>query len=200
MEEPETYLFSPTLYVPNSPLPVLIYRAVLEPASASQDGDAQALSANSLRNQIEQNKWRYGGVFKHYPTHHFHSVTHECYAVFKGRSRLLLGRGPLDEVNDGHAKEVELRAGDIIVLPAGVSHCCLHSEDDYSYVGLYPEGSPHWDNNWCKASPEETMEKTATAWSVPIPSYDPIYGKDGPLCTIWRQAQACAALMPAKGM
>ncbi|KAJ4524516.1 hypothetical protein HRR78_004636 [Exophiala dermatitidis] len=178
MEEPETYLFSPTPYVPNSPLPVLIYRAVLEPASASQDGDAQALSADSLRNQIEQNKWRYGGVFKHYPTHHFHSVTHECYAVFKGRSRLLLGRGPLDEANDGHGKEVELRAGDIIVLP----------------------GSPHWDNNWCKASPEETMERTATAWSVPIPSYDPIYGKDGPLCTIWRQAQASAALMPAKGM
>ncbi|KAJ4530925.1 hypothetical protein HRR80_000119 [Exophiala dermatitidis] len=117
MEEPETYLFSPTPYVPNSPLPVLIYRAVLEPASASQDGDAQALSADSLRNQIEQNKWRYGGVFKHYPTHHFHSVTHECYAVFKGRSRLLLGRGPLDEANDGHGKEVELRAGDIIVLP-----------------------------------------------------------------------------------
>lgn len=102
---PETYYFTPTPHVPNSPLPVLIYRAVLptnpDPAST--------------RETIEPNRWMQGGSFKTYTAHHFHSVTHECYAVFKGKSTLLLGRGPLDDREGG--VEVELGVGDIIVLP-----------------------------------------------------------------------------------
>lgn len=79
-----------------------------------------------------------GRVFKHYPAHHFHSVTHECYAVFKGHSRLLLGRGPLDPAANDDLL-VDLKQGDAIVLPAGVAHCSLESSDDYEYVGLYPK-------------------------------------------------------------
>jgi uncharacterized protein YjlB len=85
---------------------------------------------------MEPNGWLKGGIFAHYPAHHFHSVTHECYAVFKGRSKLLLGKGPLDEEG---GLEVEIGEGDAIVLPAGVAHCCLESEEGYAYVGLYPE-------------------------------------------------------------
>lgn len=71
-----------------------------------------------------------------------------------------------------------------------MSHCSISSEDDYEYTGLYPEGSPHWDNNWCKAGPEETEAKAENARSVPIPEYDPIYGEDGPLVQIWKSAAA----------
>ncbi len=49
-------------------------------------------------------------------------MTHECYAVFKGHSRLLLGRGPLDPEGDDDVL-VDLREGDAVVLPAGVAHC-----------------------------------------------------------------------------
>jgi uncharacterized protein YjlB len=52
-------------------------------------------------------------------SHHFHSVTHECYGVFKGSSRLLLGRGPLDDEKCG--KEVDVGVGDVIVLPVRAS-------------------------------------------------------------------------------
>ena len=80
---PETYWLNKlTPHVPNSPLPVLIYRAALPPSS----------TATTIRSALEANNWIQGGVFKHYPAHHFHSVTHECYAVFNGSSRLLLGR------------------------------------------------------------------------------------------------------------
>ncbi len=83
ISEPETYYIAkPTPHVPNSPLPVLVYRSAL-PTNPT---------AESVRGAIEQNNWLQGGVFKHYPRHQFHSVTHECYAVFKGGSRLLLGR------------------------------------------------------------------------------------------------------------
>jgi len=53
---------------------------------------------------------------------------------------------------------------------------------------LCRQGSPHWDNNFCKAGPEETEEKAQTAKKVPIPEWDPVYGRDGPLVRIWREA------------
>ena len=74
------------------------------------------------------------------------------------------------------------------LLQAGVSHCNLESKDDYSYVGLYPEGSPKYDNNWGKADSDETAAKAANARAVPLPDYDPVHGKNGPLCHIWAQA------------
>ncbi|KAF2091216.1 hypothetical protein K490DRAFT_54110 [Saccharata proteae CBS 121410] len=172
---PETYHFSPTPHVPNSTLPVLLYRNVLpHPPDAA-----------SVQAFIEPNRWLRGGVFKTVTTHHFHSLTHECYAVFRGSSTLLLGRGPLDCADEAAATVVEVEEGDVIILPAGVAHCSLDSAHDYEYMGLYPEGSPHWDNNWCKADAQETAAKAANAAKVPVPSDDPIYGRGGPLCSIW---------------
>ncbi|KAI9824620.1 MAG: hypothetical protein M1832_001710 [Thelocarpon impressellum] len=171
---PETYFFRPTPHVPNSPLPVLIYRSALPS------------DADGCRAFVEANGWDQGGSFKTYTAHHFHSVTHECYAVFKGSSRLLLGRGPLDGDSDD-AVEVDLSAGDAIVLPAGVAHCSLSSEGDYTYLGLYPKGSPHWDNNFCKAGSRETQEKAEACRRVPLPNHDPIFGAGGPLVDIWRR-------------
>lgn len=145
---PETYFCTPTPHVPNSPLPVLVYRSVLLSAPGRE------LSAETARATLEQNQWLQGGVFGHYPAHHYHSVTHECYAVFSGRSRFLLGKGPLDSSSDDDGKgnssssassassegiEVDLAAGDIIVQPAGVAHCCLRSSEDFAYIGVYPK-------------------------------------------------------------
>jgi uncharacterized protein YjlB len=127
--DPETYyLTSSTQHVPNSILPVLIYRSCL----------TTSLTPLSVCSTIEPNAWQKGGIFKHYGAHHYHSVTHECYAVFKGGSKLLLGRGPLDAATE-HDLVVEVEAGDAIVLPAGVAHCSLESWGEYEYVGLYPE-------------------------------------------------------------
>ncbi|KAH8779008.1 hypothetical protein BGZ57DRAFT_761020 [Hyaloscypha finlandica] len=173
---PETYFITKsTPHVPNSPLPVLVYRSVL-PANPTPENICGA---------VEPNNWMKGGVFKHYPAHHFHSVTHELYAVFKGHSRLLLGRGPLDAEG---GVEVDLRVGDCIVLPAGVAHCCLESSHGYEYVGLYPKGSPHWDNNFCTADEQDTKQKTENTRAVPVPDYDPIFGVGGPLVEAWKAA------------
>jgi uncharacterized protein YjlB len=115
---PETYFITKsTLHVPNSRFPVLVYRSVL-PANPTPESICAA---------IEPNNWIKGGVFKHYPAHHFHSVTHELYTVFKGHSRLLLGRGPLDAAREDGDLMVELKTGDCIVLPAGVAHCCRNT-------------------------------------------------------------------------
>jgi hypothetical protein len=52
----------------------------------------------------------------------------------------------------------------------------------------YLQGSPKWDNNFCKADPEETHQKALNAQKVPLPAEDPIYGIDGPLVRIWKEA------------
>lgn len=124
---PEIHYVSPTTHVPNSRLPVLVYRNVL-PRPHHQP---------SARAALEKNDWIQGGVFKHYPTHHYHTVTHECYAVFKGKTRYLVGKGPLDKAVKGI--EFDLEAGDLVIQPAGVAHCNLQSSDDFEYIGVYPK-------------------------------------------------------------
>lgn len=121
---PETYYLVPTSHVPNSHLPVLVYRSVLSASSS--------LTPQSIKSQIEPNHWLIGGQWKAYGAAHFHSVTHECYAVFSGSSRIRLGVGPLDMASlseDDQSKpspissnsttgiDIEMTAGDIVVLP-----------------------------------------------------------------------------------
>lgn len=50
------------------------------------------------------------------------------------------------------------------------------------------QGSPHWDNNFCKAGEDETAQKAANAKAVPIPDSDPVFGLGGPLVELWSQA------------
>lgn len=60
-------------------------------------------------------------------------------AIIRGSSRLALGRAKKNEGTDG--VEVDICAGDVIVIPAGVSHRSLNSEDGFRYIGVYPEVS-----------------------------------------------------------
>ncbi|KXL42749.1 hypothetical protein M433DRAFT_156553 [Acidomyces richmondensis BFW] len=176
VKEPEIYYAKPTSYVPNSPLPILIYRNVLP----------SDLSLETVTAALEANNWIKGGVFKHYPTHHYHSNTPECYAAIKGHTTCLYGVGPLDDQNQG--VKFEMKAGDIAVHAPGVAHRNVKSSPDYEYVGLYPKGAPHWDNNFCRADAGETAVKAEAARRVPIPDYDPVYGLDGPLPRLWKEA------------
>ncbi|PIB02897.1 hypothetical protein CB0940_12006 [Cercospora beticola] len=75
--EPELYWTQPTQHCPNSKFPVLVYRNVLP----------EDLSIEAVEKALGRNQWRKGGVFKHYPTAHFHSNTHEAYAAVKGWTR-----------------------------------------------------------------------------------------------------------------
>ena len=148
---PEQYALHPTTHVPNSPLPVLVYRQVLpfpdsDSSLTGSDGYGSGSSAatdaeEAMRRAIECNRWIKGGTFKTFWAHHFHTLTHECYAVFRGRSRFLLGKGPLDVDRSGTGERgvvggggeekgrdgleenglvtVDLEKGDVIVLPVG---------------------------------------------------------------------------------
>jgi uncharacterized protein YjlB len=81
--------------------------------------------------------------------------------------------------------DVELTAGDVLVLPAGTSHTRLRHSADSHMVGGYPEG-----RDWDLIRDEEVTEAEARAavkliGSLPIPARDPVTG--GPM-TPWREA------------
>ena len=122
MTEPLAFLFDDDGTIPNSPLPLLIYRNAV-PA------DAAAIEQVFAANQWPP-AWR-DGV---HPFHHFHSTAHEVLGVARGHASVLFG-GPGGQVQT-------VRAGDVVVVPAGVAHCNQGQSQDLLIVGAYPKNGP----------------------------------------------------------
>jgi uncharacterized protein YjlB len=70
------------------------------------------------------------------PFLNYHSTSHEVLGVHSGVATLRLG--------GEHGKNVEVVAGDVVIIPAGVAHQNLSSSDDFGVVGAYP-GGHDWD-------------------------------------------------------
>jgi len=78
---------------------------------------------------------------------------------------------------------MELRAGDVAILPAGTGHQRLAASTDLLVVGAYP---PEGTFDLCRGTQAEHARAVRSITHVPIPATDPIYGKDGGLIGIWR--------------
>jgi len=76
-----------------------------------------------------------------------------------------------------------VRAGDVLVLPAGTGHWNLGSSGDLLVVGAYPDGMA-WD--FRRGDAAEHGEVLANIEAVPLPQADPVHGPDGPLRQLWR--------------
>ena len=163
---PEPHNFNDDGGIPNSSLPVLVYRDVPE---ARRAADCERLFA--------ANRWL--GAWRNgiYPFHHFHSTAHEVLGIVSGRAIVMLG-GP-------SGREFEVSRGDVLVLPAGTGHCNLRSSDDLLVVGAYPDGM-RWDLR--RGDPAEHDEAVANIEAVPPPRADPVEGASGSLTRLWRDA------------
>ncbi|PGH09170.1 hypothetical protein GX51_00924 [Blastomyces parvus] len=180
MQPVERFYLQPTKYSPNSVLPVLLYRSVLP----------SPYSAGTTTEFLEENGWEKRGIFGHYPTPHFHPNTHECYGIFQGSSTLRIGSGK----NDCHSAGIliPVAAGDVIVIPAGISHSCVESVNDYHYVGVYPKSAPKWRNDFGN-DPVDLAAMRRELSAVEMPETDPVYGAGGPLMSLWADAMAQAS-------
>lgn len=127
-----------------------------------------------------------------------HSTRLTCEAgVFQGSSELVFGEGVSDIFGSG--VRCVVRAGDVVVVPAGVGHASVskaegaadpvEGEAEYRYVGVYPEGSPHYKYEIGKKLLEEKSGLIEEVSAVPVPPNDPLYGLDGPLVRIWNNAR-----------
>jgi uncharacterized protein YjlB len=144
---------------------VLVYHAALD----AQD-EARAYEELFARHAW-LGAWR-NGIF---PFHHFHSTAHEVLGIARGTAEVMLG-GP-------QGRRFALRAGDVVILPAGTGHCNAGSSADLLVVGAYPNGM-RWDLR--RGDPDEHDEVRANIARVPIAEQDPVRGPNGPLGELWR--------------
>ena len=169
--QPEQLSFKDDGVFPNSSLPLLVYRDAItidakDPASIFE----QCFARNDWTNS-----WR-DGVYS-FP--HYHSTSHEVLGVYSGAATLRLG--------GEHGKDVEVQAGDVIVIPAGVAHQNIGASNDFGVVGAYPEGRK-WD--LLRGLPGERPKADHNIAALPMPENDPIYGVEGPLRRIWKFSYA----------
>jgi len=162
MSDPETHTFADAGAIPNSRLPLLVYRAAL-PADAAV-----------MERHFAANGWSGGWHNGIFPFHHFHSNTHEVLGIASGRATVLFG-GP-----EGQA--VEVRAGDVVVLPAGTGHCRQAASADLLVVGAYPDGA---DFDTCRGEQARAEQVRRSIAAVPVPRSDPVAGAEGPLLRLW---------------
>lgn len=156
--------------IPNNPsLPLLVYPGALDLDGAS---DPASVAERAFRAHGWGGSWR-DGIF---PFPHFHSNAHEVLAICRGDARVRFG-GERGEV-------VEVGAGDVVVIPAGVGHQNLGSSADFLVVGAYPHGQEDYD--LCRGEPGERPAVLDNIRGVRLPEQDPLAGANGPLLRHWR--------------
>ncbi|HKJ43658.1 MAG TPA: cupin domain-containing protein [Sunxiuqinia sp.] len=167
MPESETIFFKDDGKIPNSKYPLLHYKNVFD----TRGGEGafwleQRFAANNWTNS-----WR-NGV---YSFHHYHSTAHEVLGIYSGKALLHLG--------GEKGKKVDVQAGDVIVIPAGVGHKNPGGEN-LAVVGAYADGR-NWD--LLRGEPGERPQANKNIAAVPFPGQDPLLGKNEGLRKIWKK-------------
>jgi len=170
--EPEVHIFRDDGETPNNQsFPFLIYRQAVmldgkhDPAAIFEELFAKNGWGKSWRNSI-------------YDFLHFHTHTHEVLGIARGSARVQFG--------GQHGPILDVKAGDVIVHPAGTGHERIGPPDNLLVVGAYPlgDGGGKYDEPEPDDLPHE--EACRAIADVPAPDKDPVFGENGPLVRLWR--------------
>ena len=164
----DQFLFRDDGRIPNNrDLPLLVYRGVLDLRGKDPAAGCERLFA--------RNGWTGAWRDGIYPYDHFHAMRHEVLGIVRGHARVRFG---------GEAGlMVELDAGDVVAIPAGVGHRNLGASPDLLVVGAYPDGG---EPDICTGTAREHAHALDSVPNVPAPDRDPVFGDAGPLVERWR--------------
>jgi uncharacterized protein YjlB len=163
----EAHLLRDDGFIPNNQhLPLVVFRQALE---------RSAVSARAFEAMFQRNGW--DGAWRNgvYDFHHYHSSAHEVLGVYSGSARVMFG--------GERGVAVELKAGDVVVIPAGVGHRNLGASSDFAVVGAYPRGQ---DADLCRGGAGERAAALQRIREVSLPEGDPLDGKGGRLFDSWK--------------
>jgi uncharacterized protein YjlB len=154
---------------PNNPvLPLVLFRNAVvlngeyDPAAVIEE----IFAANGWGDS-----WR-DGV---YEFRHFHTMTHEVLGIARGEVKV--------EFGGAKGKAITLKAGDVAILPAGTSHRRLSASRDLLVVGAYPKHGKYDEPRPGEIDHDKAREAIA---KVKRPATDPLYGRNGPLTSLWK--------------
>jgi uncharacterized protein YjlB len=169
--KPHTVRFKDDGLVPNHPRwPLIIYRGAVN-LGARHD------PAAVIEDLFEANGWAETWRNGVYDYAHYHSRIHEVLGVTSGKGRVRFG---------GAKRRIfTLKAGDVVILPAGTGHQCLSADDDFLFVGAYPAAGTYDE---C-TTVDDRPRALKTIPKVPVPRKDPVYGSGGSLSKLWKKAK-----------
>lgn len=150
----------------NDRLPLLIYRQVF-----LFETNHPAMELEQLFSKNGWHKIWHSGI---YGVDHYHSCAHEALGVASGEAEVQFGG------EDGPIRKIE--AGDVLLVPAGVTHRRLSATRDTLVVGCYP---PDQEPDICYGYPEDRLSDEAHIAEVPFPEKDPVTGESEPLASLW---------------
>ena len=165
--EVEEYSFEDDGSIPNNRgLPLLLYPQALGESERSSERCKELLAENGWGGA-----W-VNGVFSY---HHYHSNAHEVLCVTRGSASIAFG--------GSEGETVEVEAGDVVVIPAGVGHCNKGSGGSFTVIGAYPRGQESYDIRTGEEG--ERPEVLENIRNVSMPEKDPLFGEGGPLTQRW---------------
>jgi uncharacterized protein YjlB len=163
----DTVLFADDGDIPNSRYPLIVYTGAIDPAS----GDP----AVAFETRFERNGWGNGWRNGIFPFHHYHSTAHEVLGIARGETEVRFG---------GEAGQtLHVRAGDAVLIPAGVGHKRLSGSPDLLVIGAYPPGQRA---DLMREDAEDKAGIRARIAAVAFPDTDPLAGRGGPMLGAWR--------------
>ncbi|MGE6486769.1 cupin domain-containing protein [Paenisporosarcina sp. NPDC076898] len=149
--------------IPNNPeLPVILYPGVFKQ------------HPQEIEPTFRLNNWRNSWVDGVFDYHHYHSNAHEVLGVRSGSAILRLG--------GKNGETVEVRTGDVLVLPAGTGHKKIKGSADFEVVGAYAEGKEY---NLKTGQSNERPHVINEINQVAAPSMDPVFGNYGQVIDRW---------------
>jgi uncharacterized protein YjlB len=169
--QPSSIRFKDDGIVPNNPrFPVLVYRNVV-------NLDARFKPDTIIDTLFDGNGWARSWRDTVYDFVHYHSQIHEVLGVARGTAKI--------ECGGVKGRIVNVKAGDVLVLPAGTGHRLIESSRNFLVVGAYPEDGTYDEITDSRERPEAIKR----IHKVGKPKHDPVYGLSGPLTQLWRSGK-----------